>query len=114
VRQLAQLRGQLHMEERARGASARLNHEELYRNVRDALFKSGHGITPREAQVCASIVVGGNVLNISRTLGISTHTVATHRKRAYSKFGIRSQNELFALYFEAIRLPPLSPHDGRP
>jgi DNA-binding CsgD family transcriptional regulator len=86
--------------------SGTLGHDALYRNVSDALFKGGHGLTPREAQVCASITLGGNSRNIGRTLGISAHTVATHRKRAYSKLGIRSQNQLFALYYEAIGLLP--------
>ena len=89
-----------------------LDHDDLYRDVSDALLAGGHGLTPREAQVCASITLGGNVLDISRTLGISAHTVATHRKRAYFKLGICSQNQLFAFYFEAIGLLSSSVHES--
>ena len=82
--------------------------ERVYRTVCDALFNSGHGLTPREAEVCASIVLGSKVTGTSRKLKISTHTVATHRKRAYSKLGIGSQNELFARYFDSLRSLHLS------
>jgi DNA-binding CsgD family transcriptional regulator len=34
--------------------------------------------------------------------------VATHRKRAYSKLGIGSQNELFARYFDSLHSLHLS------
>jgi DNA-binding CsgD family transcriptional regulator len=77
--------------------------ERVYRAVCDVFVNSGHGLTPREAQVCACIVLGNKVTGTSRRLGISTHTVATHRKRAYSKLGIGSQNELFARYFDSLR-----------
>jgi DNA-binding CsgD family transcriptional regulator len=76
--------------------------ERVYRTVCDALLNSGHGLTPREAEVCASIVLGSRISGTSRRLNISTHTVATHRKRAYSKLGIGSQNELFARYFDTL------------
>ena len=89
-----------------------LDREQLYRAVRDALFNSGHGLTPREAEVCASIVLGCTVLGTGQNLNISAHTVATHRKRAYSKLGISSQNELFACYFDALRSVH-QPHEPR-
>jgi len=82
--------------------------ERLYRSVCEVLFHSGHGLTPREAEVCAAIVLGSKVKGTSRRLNISTHTVATHRKRAYSKLGIGSQNELFARYFDSLRSLHLS------
>jgi DNA-binding CsgD family transcriptional regulator len=86
--------------------------EQLYRNVRNALFNSGHGLTPREAEVCASIVLGCTAQGTGRKLNISAHTVATHRKRAYSKLGIGSQNELFARYIDAAYLLRQSVNPG--
>ena|ERR1700722_11823487 len=83
--------------------SKQADRERLYRDVCDVLFNSGHGLTPREAEVCASIVLGSKVAGTSCNLNISTHTVTTHRKRAYSKLGIGSQNELFARYFDSLR-----------
>jgi DNA-binding CsgD family transcriptional regulator len=82
--------------------------EQVYRAVCDVLFNSGHGLTPREAEVCASIALGRKVAGTSRKLNISAHTVATHRKRAYSKLGISSQNELFACFFDSLQALHLS------
>ncbi|EJL27348.1 DNA-binding protein with HTH domain [Caulobacter sp. AP07] len=66
------------------------------------LMAEGHGLTPREAQICASIVLGYRTLAISLNLGISENTICTHRKRAYAKLGISSQNELFSRYFRTV------------
>lgn len=66
------------------------------------LMAEGCGLTPREAQVCASIVLGYRTLAISLNLGISENTICTHRKRAYAKLGISSQNELFSRYFRTV------------
>lgn len=60
-------------------------------------------VSPREAEVCAHIALGYSIHAISLTLGISENTAATHRKRAYSKLGISSQNELFARYLNLSR-----------
>jgi DNA-binding CsgD family transcriptional regulator len=38
-------------------------------------------------------------------LGISVNTVTTHRKRAYAKLRVGSQNELFERYFTAVITP---------
>lgn len=56
------------------------------------------GVSEREAQVCAHIVMGFSTEAIGLQLGISPQTVASHRKHAYAKLGISSQNELFALW----------------
>lgn len=57
-------------------------------------------LSPREAEICAMILVGYTTLGISLNLEISINTVATHRKRAYKKLGIATQNELFCKCFE--------------
>ena len=60
-------------------------------------------LTPREAEICASIIMGYSTEAISLNCSISINTVATHRKRAYAKLGISSQNELFLRYFTTVR-----------
>jgi DNA-binding CsgD family transcriptional regulator len=63
---------------------------------------SGFQISPREAEVCAMIVIGHTTQGISIDLGISKNTVVTHRRRAYEKLGICSQNELFGKCFDSL------------
>lgn len=72
-----------------------LTRAELLERVRGALLMAPCGLTVREADVCAHIVMGYATLAISLNLGISINTVGTHRKRAYAKLGISSQTELF-------------------
>ncbi|MDG3579019.1 helix-turn-helix transcriptional regulator [Rhizobium sp. YJ-22] len=74
----------------------------LLERVRSAIMADSGLITAREAEICASIVLGYTVLGISMNLGISVNTVATHRKRAYAKLRVCSQNELFARYFSVV------------
>lgn len=76
--------------------------KELMVRVRAAILADNSQITPREAEICACIVLGYTVLGIGLNLGISINTVATHRKRAYAKLRISSQNELFARYFSVV------------
>lgn len=71
-----------------------------YRQVLDLLSK--YEVSPREAEVCAKIVVGGTTQGISTELGISKNTVITHRRRAYEKLGISNQNELFSKCFDVL------------
>jgi DNA-binding CsgD family transcriptional regulator len=61
-----------------------------------------YGLSPREAEVCAHIVLGYSTLAIGLNLGVSVNTVATHRKRAYLKLGVCSQNVLFERYFRLV------------
>ena len=82
--------------------SGPIGREELFQKVQQALARNNRFLTPREAEICASIVLGHTVLGISLNLGISVNTVATHRKRAYAKLQISSQNELFARYFSIV------------
>ena len=55
-----------------------------------------------EAEICAMIVIGHTTQGISLDLGISKNTVITHRRRAYDKLGISSQNELFGKCFDTL------------
>ncbi len=68
---------------------------------------ASHGkrcLSPREAEVCAHIVLGYSTIAIASILGIAESTVATIRKRAYARLGINSQNELFAICLQASDL----------
>jgi DNA-binding CsgD family transcriptional regulator len=80
-------------------------------HLREVLLAERKRLSPREAEVCAAIVLGYSTLAISLNLGISLNTVATHRKRAYSKLGICSQNELFSQYFRRVAQ---FAHESRP
>lgn len=68
---------------------------QLLERVRTGLLMAPHGLTLREADICAHVAMGYGALAVSLLLGISIHTVHTHRKRAYRKLGVSSQTELF-------------------
>jgi DNA-binding CsgD family transcriptional regulator len=70
-------------------------------HLTEVLLGEPHTLSAREAQICAAIILGYTTFGISMNFGISINTVATHRKRAYRKLGICSQNELFSRYFQA-------------
>jgi DNA-binding CsgD family transcriptional regulator len=57
----------------------------------------GSRLSPRETAVCARIITGHSSESIALNLGISAHSVATYRRRAYAKLNVSSQNELFLL-----------------
>jgi DNA-binding CsgD family transcriptional regulator len=71
-------------------------------HLKEVLLAEPYSLSPREAEVCAGIVLGYTTLGISLNFGISINTVATHRKRAYRKLGVCSQNELFSRYFQLV------------
>jgi DNA-binding CsgD family transcriptional regulator len=54
-------------------------------------------LTPRELDVCVGIICGQTSEAIALSLGLSINTVLTYRKRAYSRLGISTQNELMRL-----------------
>lgn len=75
---------------------------ELWKKVKTAILEDAPQLTPREAEICAGIILGYTVVGLSLNLNISVNTVATHRKRAYAKLRISSQNELFVHYFGLV------------
>lgn len=79
-----------------------LSREELWKKVNVAILEDAPQLTPREAEICSGIILGYTVVGLSLNLGISINTVATHRKRAYAKLKISSQNELFMHYFGLV------------
>ena len=74
---------------------------ERLRLIHGLLISQGNHLSPREAEVCAHVVLGYSTIAIGSVLGIAESTVATIRKRAYARLGINSQNELFAICLEA-------------
>lgn len=79
-----------------------VSREELFQRVQEAMQDDNRLLTRREAEICTGIILGYTILGLSMNLGISVNTVATHRKRAYAKLRISSQNELFAHYFSLV------------
>lgn len=70
-------------------------------NVVDRLKEScSLQLTAREIDVCARIIFGHTSESIGLNLNISINTVLTHRKHAYEKLGIGTQNQLFAIFVE--------------
>lgn len=58
-------------------------------------------LTVRELEVGRMMLSGCSSKEIGRKLSISSETVRVHRKHIYSKLGIKSQSELFALFLKA-------------
>lgn len=58
-------------------------------------------LTARELEVGRMMLSGYSSKEIGRKLSISSETVRVHRKHIYSKLGIKSQTELFALFLKA-------------
>ncbi|SDJ24075.1 helix-turn-helix transcriptional regulator [Aliiruegeria lutimaris] len=54
-------------------------------------------LSRRQAEIVQMILQGHSTPSIATELGIAEGTVKVHRHHAYSKLGIRSQSELFAL-----------------
>lgn len=82
--------------------AAALSRAELWKKVNVAILEDAPQLTPREAEICAGIILGYTVVGLSLNLNISVNTVATHRKRAYAKLRVSSQNELFMHYFGLV------------
>lgn len=69
---------------------------------------AGSPLSKRETAVCAHIITGHSTESIALNLGISTHSVATYRRRAYAKLNVSSQNELFMLLLGLCARRPVS------
>ncbi len=54
-------------------------------------------LSDRERQVCEGILSGRKSEMIAANIGIAPNSVVTYRRRAYSKLGINSRADLFAL-----------------
>jgi len=74
----------------------------------DSVRRAAPFLSEREVQVCAGIVLGRTSEGIALELGISVNTVRTHRKRAYSRLQISSQNELMRLILPYLNVDTIS------
>jgi DNA-binding CsgD family transcriptional regulator len=52
------------------------------------------GLSAREAQVLAHILLGADQNAIAREIGVEVSSVVTYRRRGYAKFGVRNKSEL--------------------
>lgn len=76
-----------------------------------SLLRSAHpGLTGRERDVLARILVGMTSEGIALDLGIGVNSVLTYRKRAYGRLGITSQAQLFSLCLGYGNEPPPCPN----
>lgn len=62
-------------------------------------------LTEREAEVIGLIMQGYSSFAVSEKLNIAVGTVKIHRRNAYQKLKISSQNELFAMFLESLSDP---------
>lgn len=63
---------------------------------------SSAALSVRELEIARLMLSGFSSKGIAQRLGISAETVKVHRKHLYSKLGINSQHELFALFMKDI------------
>ena len=63
------------------------------------------GLTLRELEVVHLMLSGNSLKGIAQKLSISPETVKVHRRHIYSKLGVRSHPELFAILIQAKALP---------
>lgn len=72
--------------------------------VEAALHAVGLGVlTDRQSEIIGLLLKGHSSESIALQLDIKIGTVKNHRKNIYSKLGISSQSELFAIFLECLR-----------
>ncbi|WP_281397433.1 response regulator transcription factor [Streptomyces variabilis] len=74
-----------------------------------ALIVAAYGLTPRERDVMTLVLRGRSTADISRSAGVSLHTVQDHLKSVFDKTGVRSRRDLVATLFARHYLPDMSP-----
>lgn len=65
---------------------------------RVAAFAREHALTPRETDLCASLVRGHTVKAICESLGITENTAWTHIRSIYAKCGVKTKQGLIDLF----------------
>ena len=63
------------------------------------------GVTARELEILHLLLSGHSSKGIAQKLGISPETVKAHRRHIYTKCGVRSHPELFAMLLRSGALP---------
>ena len=75
----------------------------VHQSLRRAYHNFGSSIlTEREREVTQMLLRGNSAKSIARGLHIATDTARNHLKHIYSKLGVASQAELFALFFRVL------------
>jgi len=96
---LASERGDLYMD----NGSENIVKKSIVHNVISKDVPVFNVLTKREREVCERILTGYTTTGIGLDLNIAPTSVATYRKRAYSKLQISSQNELFNLCLRVVK-----------
>ncbi|MFF7858032.1 LuxR C-terminal-related transcriptional regulator [Streptomyces sp. NPDC007904] len=79
-----------------------------------ALIVAAYGLTPRERDITALVLRGRSTADISRSAGLSPHTVQDHLKAVFDKTGVRSRRDLVAALFARHYLPDVTPAASTP
>ena len=70
-------------------------------------LRSRLGLSPREMELGLRVMDGQGFKGIAADLGLSVHTVDTHRRRMYEKLGAHKRSEvparLFVAYLDWLR-----------
>ena len=96
---LASARGTIFMD----NGSENIVRKSMVHNIISKDVPVFQSLTKREREVCERILQGYTTTGIGLDLDIAPTSVATYRKRAYSKLDISSQNELFSLCLKVAR-----------
>ncbi len=99
---LAHAKGSVFMD----NGSENIVNKSIVHNVISNDVEPFNRLTKRERQVCERILLGYTSIGIGLDLNIAPTSVATYRKRAYSKLAISSQNELFTLCLRTSNSAP--------
>lgn len=84
--------------------SARRPGDDSPSGVMQVLLAAGAGLSVREAEVAAGLVLGRTQAEIGMATGLTLSSVVTYRRRAYCKLGVMDKRELTAAYRElAVR-----------
>jgi DNA-binding CsgD family transcriptional regulator len=59
-------------------------------------------LTDREREVTQLLLQGNSAKSIARLLDIAADTARNHLKHIYSKLGVASQTQLFALFIRVL------------
>lgn len=78
-----------------------------------AALKELYSLTDREIEVARLLVEGRSNAEISRALGVSTHTARHHTENVMMKLHVHSRAQI-ALVVEGARQRPCHPHERRP
>ena len=70
---------------------------DMIRHWQRRLTQAHAGLTGRELDICARLLLGMTQDGIAADLALSLPTVKTYRNRAFARLGIHFRNELFAL-----------------